>query len=156
MQSRVPSTIKTANLFTKDSLPTLIDWLNALQWTHLCKITSQNLTTTKIFFQSLWEYDNCDWWFRSYGRKTEIFSSDRLVVSKVPILQKIYCVKSVRIQSYSGPHFSRILLHLDWIRRYAPYLSVLGTNAEKCGENADQDNSEYRHFFCSDITLNKI
>ena len=27
------------------------------------------------------------------------------------------CVKSVRIWSYPGPHFSHIFLHLDWIRR---------------------------------------
>ena len=26
-----------------------------------------------------------------------------------------HCVKNVRIQSYSGPHFSRIFLHSDWI-----------------------------------------
>ena len=38
------------------------------------------------------------------------------------------CVKSVRIRSYSGPHFP----HLDWIR-----------------ENADQNKSKYGHFLCS-------
>ena len=31
LPSRVPSTMKVANLFTKDSLPTFIDLLNALQ-----------------------------------------------------------------------------------------------------------------------------
>ena len=29
----------------------------------------------------------------------------------------MFCVKSVRIRSYSGPHFSRIFPHSDWIRR---------------------------------------
>ena len=28
-----------------------------------------------------------------------------------------HCVKSVHIRSYSGPHFSRIFPHLDWLRR---------------------------------------
>ena len=44
-------------------------------------------------------------------------------------IQKIYiyhCVKSVRIRSYSGPHFSRIS----------------GPNAGKCGKNAHQYNPE--------------
>ena len=50
-----------------------------------------------------------------------------------------HCVKSVRIRSYSGPHF-------DWIRRDTEYLSVFSQNAGKCGKNADQNNSEYRLF----------
>ena len=28
-----------------------------------------------------------------------------------------HCVKNVRIHYYSGPHFFRIFLHSDWIRR---------------------------------------
>ena len=32
-----------------------------------------------------------------------------------------YSVKSVRIRSYSGPHFSSIFPHSDWIRRDTPY-----------------------------------
>ena len=54
-----------------------------------------------------------------------------------------YCVKSVRIRSYSGLHFSHSFLHLDWIRRDTKYLSVFSPNAGKCGKNADQNNSEY-------------
>ena len=57
-------------------------------------------------------------------------------------------VKSVRIRSYSGPHFSRIFLHLDWIRRDTPYLSVFSPNAWKCRINSDQNNSEYGYFLC--------
>ena len=30
---------------------------------------------------------------------------------------KVSLIKRVRIRSYSGPHFSRIALHSDWIRR---------------------------------------
>ena len=45
---------------------------------------------------------------------------------------------SVRIWGYSGPHFSRIFPHSDWIRR--------DTNVGKCGKNTDQNDSEYRHF----------
>ena len=33
------------------------------------------------------------------------------------VLGITHSVKSVRIRCYSGPHFSRILSHLDWIRR---------------------------------------
>ena len=43
----------------------------------------------------------------------------------------IHCVKRVRIWSYSGPHFSRIFLHLDWIRRDTSYLSVFSLNSGK-------------------------
>ena len=31
------------------------------------------------------------------------------------------------------------------------YLSVFSPNAGKCGKNADQDNSEYRHFLRSAV-----
>ena len=49
---------------------------------------------------------------------------------KQPLSKKsIHCVNSVRIRSYSGPHFS-----------------VFGLR-----ENADQNNSEYGHFSRSDI-----
>ena len=39
----------------------------------------------------------------------------------------IQCVKSFRLQSYSGPYFFRIFRHLDWIWRDTEY-----PNAEKC------------------------
>ena len=42
-----------------------------------------------------------------------------------------HCVKSVRIRSYSGPHFFSIFPHLDWIRRDTEYLSVFSPNAGK-------------------------
>ena len=61
-------------------------------------------------------------------------------------------VKSVRIRSYSGLHFSWIFSHSDWIRRdtsYTSYLSVFSPNAGKCGKNADHNNSEYGHFSLS-------
>ena len=45
---------------------------------------------------------------------------------------KIHCVKSVCIRSYSGPYLSHIL-------------SVFSPNAGKCGENAEQNNTEYGH-----------
>ena len=58
-----------------------------------------------------------------------------------------HCVKSVRIRSYSGLHFSCIFPHSDWVRRDNPYLSVFSPNAGKCGKNADHNNSEYEHLF---------
>ena len=57
-----------------------------------------------------------------------------------------HCVKSVRIQSCSSPHFFRIFSHSELIRRDLPYLSVFSPNAGKFGKNADQNNSEYEHF----------
>ena len=42
-----------------------------------------------------------------------------------------YCVKSVRIRSYSGPHFSRIFLH-------SPYLSVFSPKRENAGKIRDR------------------
>ena len=57
-----------------------------------------------------------------------------------------HCIKGVRIRSYSGPDFSRIFPHSDWIRRDTEYLSVFSPNAGKCWKNADQSNSEYELF----------
>ena len=54
------------------------------------------------------------------------------ILKKVRILNKIkYCIKSVRIRSYSGLHFSHIFPHSDWIQRDTPYLSVFSPNAGK-------------------------
>ena len=52
-------------------------------------------------------------------------------------------MKSVRIRSYSGPHFFRIFPHSDWIRRHTPCIQ------SECGKNVDQNNSEYGHFLRS-------
>ena len=57
-----------------------------------------------------------------------------------------HCVKSVRIRSYSGPHFPRIFPNSDWIQRDTEYLSVFSPNSGKCGKNVDKNNSEYGHF----------
>ena len=73
-------------LLLKDCLPRLIDWLDALLRTHLCKITSLNLTTKSCFSSAC---ENCDWWFRNYRRKTiRNFCIWPLVMGKEPILQK--------------------------------------------------------------------
>ena len=50
----------------------------------------------------------------------------------------IHCVKSVRIQSYSCPHF------------FTLNLSVFSLNARKCKKNADQNNSKCGRFLSSD------
>ena len=62
----------------------------------------------------------------------------------------MHCVKSVRIRSYAGTHFSRIFPHSDWIRRDTPYLFVFSPNAGKSRKNADQNNSEYVDFLGND------
>ena len=38
--------------------------------------------------------------------------------------RECHCVKSVHIRSHSGPRFSRIFPHLDWIRSDTEHLSV--------------------------------
>ena len=45
-----------------------------------------------------------------------------------------HCVISVRIRSYSGPHFPAFGLNVDLIY------------SARMRENADQNNSEYGHF----------
>ena len=50
----------------------------------------------------------------------------------------LHCVKRVRIRSYSGPHFFRILF---------------SSNAGKYGKNADQNNSEHGHFFSNVVQI---
>ena len=83
----------------KDCLPRLIDWLDALSRTHLCKITSLNLTTKSCFFSAC---ENCDWWFRNYGRKIiRNFCIWPLVMGKEPILQKSTLNKT-GISNYIG------------------------------------------------------
>ena len=68
--------------------------------------------------------------------------------SWTPLLSRIFtewfgqCVKSLPNRSYSGPYFSCIFSHSDWIRS----LSVFSPNAGKRGKNDDQNNSEYGHF----------
>ena len=65
-----------------------------------------------------------------------------LTLWQFPFLwMQTHCVKRIRIRSYSGPHFSRIFPHSDWI--FSP-------NAGKCGKNAGQNNSEYGHILRSE------
>ena len=58
--------------------------------------------------------------------------------------------KKWRIRSYSGPHFSRIFSHSEWIRRDTEYLSVFSPNARTCGNNANKNHSEYGLFLSSE------
>ena len=56
-----------------------------------------------------------------------------------------HCVKSVRIRSYSGPHFSHIFR--------------IQSECGNCEKNEDQNNSEYGHFLRSvyvSFTLKQI
>ena len=74
------------------------------------------------------------------------FPSLLISCSNFAILDNDHCLKSVPITSYSGPYFSLIFPHSDWIMRGKGYLSVFSPNAGKCGKNADQNNSEYGLF----------
>ena len=43
------------------------------------------------------------------------------IFENIKKIYNVHCVKSVRIRSYSGPHFSHIFLHSDWIRGGTEY-----------------------------------
>ena len=86
-------------IFTKDFLPKLLGWLNALQWIHLCKITSLNLTTKNSLYQRLLRTVIDD--LEAIGeKKLETFVSDQLFVSKVPISQKKHLKQNKNMGSY--------------------------------------------------------
>ena len=62
-------------------------------------------------------------------------------------IHTIHYVKSVRIWSYSGPHFLRIFLHSF---EYSVPLRIQ-SDSGKMWENVEKNNSEYRHFLQSDL-----
>ena len=72
------------------------------------------------------------------------FEQSCSICCKIFKVRLTHDVKRVRIRSYSGPHFSCIFPHSDWIRVFSP-------NAGKCGKNADQNNLEYGHFLRSGL-----
>ena len=84
-----------------------------------------------------------------------LITFSRTTFALIQIRRLSYCVKSVRIPSYSGLHFFHIFPHSDWIRRNTGYLSVFSKNSGKYGKNADQNNSKYGHFLRS-VKLLKI
>ena len=55
----------------------------------------------------------------------------------------VHCVKRVRFQNYSGPHFPTFELSIS------PYSAQMR-------ENADQNNSKYGHFLRSGEDGNKL
>ena len=55
----------------------------------------------------------------------------------------LHCVKSVRIRSYSGPYFPTFGLNTE---RYGVSLRSISPYSVQMLENADQNNSEYKHF----------
>ena len=114
-----------------------------------------------VFFLTLWQT-----FFFEYPKSTNSLGQNicRLFYVLAQFLLITHCVKSVRILSYSGPHFSLIFPHSDWMWRdtelfwsaffphfpafglNTPYLSVFSPNAGKCGKNAGQNNPEYGLF----------
>ena len=67
--------------------------VNSFMQDHLTKLNKKIILTETI--------RNCNWWFRSYGRKAENFVSDQLVVSKVPISQK-FTLNKIKISDHTG------------------------------------------------------
>ena len=69
--------------------------------------------------------------------RNPIFFTQRIL--PLLLLKTLNCVKSVGIQSYSGPHFSRIITEYGDIRSISPYSVRM---RENLGIRADQNNSE--------------
>ena len=86
-------------------------------------------------------YRKKNWWEQMKGFK----------MSFINLTHDMNCVKNVCIGSYSGLHFFCIFPHLAWIRRDSPHLFVFSPKVGKCRKNADQNNSEYRHFLRTDV-----
>ena len=63
-------------------------------------------------------------------------------------------VKRVRIRNYSGPHFSRIFPHSEWIRRDTAYLSVFSPNAGKCRKMRTRITPNTDSFYAVMLTKN--
>ena len=75
-----------------------------------------------------------------------------VMISRMPILwpyQVKHCVKSVRLQSYSG---LRIFPHSDWTRKDTEYLSIFSPNAGKFWPKI----SEYGHFLGSETNIKNL
>ena len=68
-------------------------------------------------------------------------------ITKRRFFEILHCVKSVRIRSYSAPHFSPVFQDSNWIRKDTSYVFVFSPNAGKCGKNADQNNCKYGNFY---------
>ena len=94
------------------------------------------------------------------------FKASLFILTTTAQHMKFHGVKRVQIRSYSGPHFSRIFPHSDWILRdtyselfwstFSPDFPAFGLNTEryrvslrKSDENENQNNSEYRLFLRS-------
>ena len=84
-----------------------------------------------------WAPQTLPWWFHSDSPWCLLVSRKDL---RFPCWL-FYCVKSVHIWSYSGPHFPAWGLNMD---RYGVRIR----------ENADQDNSELGHFLRSFLPQN--
>ena len=78
--------------------------------------------------------------FASNAVKPKIYCCFRLTDKKACLL---HCVKNVRIRSYSGPYFPTFGLNTE---RYGVSLRRISPYSVQMLENADQNNSEYRHF----------
>ena len=72
-----------------------------------------------------------------FSRKEDSFVCNRFRFLGRSKARKQHCIKSVRIRSYSGPHFPAFGLNTEFC--ISPY-------SVQMRENADQNNSEYRHF----------
>ena len=74
------------------------------------------------FIHSYISYANIAWerTYLSYMKKKSIANKTFIASIIKGNINPSHCVKRARIRSYSGPHFSRIFLHSDWIQ-ISPY-----------------------------------
>ena len=89
--------------------------------------------------------DEGNLFFCCAGSRDNYFGSVGKIL--IMVLSFRHCVKSVRIRSYSGPHFPAS----DWyweIRSISLY-------SVRTRENADQNNSKYGHFYAVRVGTSK-
>ena len=85
------------------------------------------------------------------------------IIKKEHFISFHHCIKSVHIQSYSGPHFPAFRINMEryevyksiqniqsiWKIRSIQNISLYFMYSVRMWENVDQNNSEFGHYLCS-------
>ena len=113
-------------------------------------LTSSLLTTSLNFFKYTGTVCNLSisktFTFKPYKSYAYLLNVEPI---NSMFLKTFHCVKSVRIRSYSGPHFYRIFPHSEWIRR----IRCISLYSVQMGENARKIQTRIRTLFMQCIKL---
>ena len=105
-----------------------------------------------IMVSYLWRFSILPFCLNHSNSKTFSLSSISKNKKLTLVSLRKKCPYSEFLWSAFFPHFPAFGLNTEYLsvfRLNTEYLSVFSPNAGKCGENADQKNSEYGHFLCS-------